>query len=269
MDTPPIICPLSKTEARDLKLAKSLLESSPLGIRIANTLGLPLEKGFALLPKGWNNVVNKATHTALFKALSVAVATLGRSKRRRSREFFHKVLAGTSGGIGGAFGLAALPIELPVSTTIILRSIADIARSEGHDLSRVETKLACLEVFALGGRGPESAYWVTRAAMSQAMSDATAYLAQKGIARESAPAIARLVNAIAARFGVVVSEEVAAKAIPIIGAAGGSIVNVMFLAHFQELARGHFIVKRLEAARGPEEVRRAYDKLQELQDAIT
>ena len=57
------------------------------------------------------------------------------SKRRRSREFFHKVLAGTSGGIGGAFGLAALPIELPVSTTIILRSIADIARSEGHDLS--------------------------------------------------------------------------------------------------------------------------------------
>ena len=159
--------------------------------------------------------------------------------------------------------MAALPIELPVSTTIILRSVAEIARSEGHDLSRLETRLACLEVFALGGKGPESAYWVTRAAMSQAISDATAYLAQKGIAREGAPAIARLVNAIAARFGVVVSEEVAAKAIPIIGAAGGGIVNVMFLAHFQELARGHFIVKRLEAARGPEQVRRAYDKLQD------
>jgi hypothetical protein len=263
MDAPPIICHLSKTEARDLMLAKSLLESSPLGIRLANSLGSPLEKGFALLPKGWSNVVNQATHKALFKALSVAVATLGRSKRRTSRELFHKFLAGASGGIGGAFGLAALPIELPVSTTIILRSIADIARSEGHDLSRVEIRLACLEVFALGGKGQESAYWVTRAAMSQAMSDATAYLAQKGVARETAPAIARLVNAIAARFGVVVSEEVAAKAIPIIGAAGGGIVNVMFMAHFQELARGHFIVKRLEAARGTDPVRKAYDRLQD------
>jgi hypothetical protein len=263
MDKPPIICPLSNAEARDLKLAKSLLESAPLGIRLANTLGLPLEKGFAMLPKGWTKVVNNATHTALFKALSVAVASLGRSKHGRSREFFHKVLAGTSGGIGGAFGLAALPIELPVSTTIMLRSIADIARSEGHDLSRAEIKLNCLEVFGLSGKGGEGSYWVTRVAMSQAMSDAVAYLAQKGVARESAPAIARLVNAIAVRFGGVVSEEVAAKAIPIIGAAGGSIVNVMFMAHYQDLARGHFIVKRLEAARGQEEVRRAYENLQD------
>jgi hypothetical protein len=263
VEPPPIICPLSKAEARDLKLAKSLLESAPLAIRLANTLGSPLEKGFALLPRGWNNVVNKATHAALSKALSVAVSTLGRYKGRPPRRFFHKILAGTSGGIGGAIGLAALPIELPVSTTIILRSIAEIARSEGHDLTRLDVKLACLEVFALGGNGSNSAYWVTRAAMTQAMSEAAAHLAQKGVARESAPAIVRLVNAIAARFGAVVSEEVAAKAIPIIGAAGGSIVNVMFLAHFQEMARGHFIVKRLEAAHGTEAVRRAYETLQD------
>jgi hypothetical protein len=263
MDKPPIISALSKAETRDLLLAKSLLESAPLGIRLANTLGSPLEKGFALLPKGWNNVVNKATHAALSKALSVAVASLGRSRHRRSREFFHKVLAGTSGGIGGAVGLAALPIELPVSTTIILRSIAAIARSEGHDLARVETELACLEVFALGGKGPERSYWVTRAAMSQTISEAAAHLAQRGVGREGAPAIVRLVNAIAARFGAVVSEEVAAKAIPIIGAAGGSIVNVMFMSYFQNLARGHFIVKRLEAAHGTEAVRRAYENLQD------
>jgi hypothetical protein len=263
MDTPPIICPLSRIEARDLALAKSFLESAPLGIRLANSLGSPLEKGFALLPKGWNNVVNNATHAALFKALSVAVATLGRAKGRPPRRFFHKLLAGTSGGIGGAVGLAALPIELPVSTTIMLRSIAEIARSEGHDLSRLETRLACLEVFALGGQGTNSAYWATRAVMSQAMSDAAAHLAQKGVAREGVPAIVRLVNVIAARFGVVVSEEVAAKAVPIIGAAGGSVINVMFLGHFQELARGHFIVKRLEAAHGTEAVQRAYENLQD------
>ena len=42
----------------------------------------------------------------------------------------HKALATASGAAGGAFGLATLPIELPVSTIIMLRSIADIARSE-------------------------------------------------------------------------------------------------------------------------------------------
>ena len=40
-----------------------------------------------------------------------------------------------SGAAGGAFGLATLPLELPVSTVIMLRSIADIAISEGEDLS--------------------------------------------------------------------------------------------------------------------------------------
>jgi hypothetical protein len=245
---------------RDLARAKMLLENPRLGIRLANTIGSPLEKGFALLPKGWNKVVNKAARAALLHALNVAVATLGKRRSGGSRERFHKVLAGASGGIGGVFGLAALPIELPVSTAIMLRSIADIARSEGHDLGRLETRLACVEVFALGGKDEvQSSYWVTRAALSQTMSEAAAFLARKGAVRESAPAIARLVGAIASRFGVVVSEELAAKAVPILGAAGGSMINLMFIGHFQDMARGHFIVKRLEALHGQERVRAIYE----------
>jgi hypothetical protein len=41
----------------------------------------------------------------------------------------HKALAAASGAVGGGFGLAALPVELPISTIIMLRSIGDIARS--------------------------------------------------------------------------------------------------------------------------------------------
>jgi hypothetical protein len=33
----------------------------------------------------------------------------------------HKALAVTSGAVGGSFGLVALPIELPISTVIMLR----------------------------------------------------------------------------------------------------------------------------------------------------
>ena len=270
IDKPPIIAALAEWEKDDLAKAKDLLENPRLAIRLANTIGSPLEKGFALLPKGWSRVVNKATHLALMKSLSVAVATLGRRRRHSgSRELLHKVMAGTSGGVGGAFGFAALPIELPVSTIIMLRSIADVAASEGHDLALVETKLACLEVFALGGKGTaaENAYWATRAALSQTISEAAAYLAQKGAVREGAPAIARFVAQIASRFGVVVSEEMAAKAAPILGAVGGGVINVLFTAHFQDMARGHFIVKRLEAKYGQEAVRAAYGQIRLQADA--
>ena len=80
----------------------------------------------------------------------------------------HKVLATASGAAGGAFGLATLPIEFPVSTIIMLRAIAEIARSEGEDPSDPEAALSCIQVFALGGRtestdASESGYFAVRA----------------------------------------------------------------------------------------------------------
>jgi len=56
----------------------------------------------------------------------------------------------------------------------------------------------------------------------------------------------RLVTRIASRFGVVVSEKAAAEAVPILGAAGGATINLLFINHFQSMARGHFIVRSLE-----------------------
>ena len=100
-----------------------------------------------------------------------------------------------------------------------------------------------------------------RAALAKAVSEAAAYLAEKSVVEQSAPALLRLVTAIASRFGVVVSEQAAAKAVPIVGAAGGATVNVLFMGHFQDMARGHFIVRRLEARHGTEVVRAAYESI--------
>src|SRR5688572_29423296 len=264
---PPVLrAELSATELKDLFYAKSLLENPGFTARLANIVGTPIEKGFKLLPKNFSEVVNKASKAALTKALQLAVATLGTRKPIKSSERFHKILVGASGGIGGVFGLAALPIELPVSTTIMLRSIADIARSEGHALSSVQTRLSCLEVFALGGRtarddATESSYWAVRAALALAISEAATYAAQRGVLEKSAPAVVRLIAAISSRFGVVVSEQVAAKAVPIVGAAGGTLINVLFMDHFQDMARGHFIVKRLEAKYGVDVIRSTYESL--------
>ena len=266
MDEPPIIPRLSSQELRELKFAAQLLEHPGLTARLAGALGRPLTRGLAVLPNSATQVIHKAAHAALTKALTVAIASLGRQRQAKpASERWHKLLVGASGGVGGAFGLAALPIELPLSTAIMLRSIADIARSEGHDVGTPEIQLSCLEVFALGGRQPsddsvEPGYWGIRAALSSTVAEASTYLSKRVILDPSAPALARLIGTIASRFGIVVSEEVAAKAIPVIGAAGGSLVNVLFMSHFQDMARGHFIVKRLESIHGQAAVRAAYDQ---------
>lgn len=246
--------------------AKILLENPSLAARIASALGAPIERGFAMLPKNWSALVTRAARAALWTALGIAVRSLGSRQRATRSNFKYKLWVGASGGLGGAFGLPALPVELPFSTTLMLRSIAEIARAEGHDLAEIHTRMSCLEVFALGGPArsddaTDSAYWLVRAAMSKTISEAASYLGQRGALEKTAPALVQLISAIAGRFGLVISEQVAAKAIPLLGAASGSVINVAFMDHFQKMARGHFVVKRLEKAYGAAFVREAYRRL--------
>ena len=258
--------PISKAELAELKRAKLLLENPGLAARLSSMLGSPLERGMAMLPARFQSTVQKASEAAMLKALDVAVNSISSETSRKSnltRDRAHKFAAATSGAVGGAFGLFALSVELPISTTIMLRSVADIAKSEGENIQHIETRLACLTVFAMGGRSAgddaaESGYFAARLAMSGAVSEASKFLAEKGMSKAGAPALIRLTSLIASRFGIVVSEKAAAQAIPIIGAASGALINTLFIEHFQNMARGHFIVRRLEKIHGAEPVRVAY-----------
>jgi len=257
---------LTKSDLADLRRAKELLENPGLAAKLTSMLGSPIEKGMNMLPARWQKTVHKATEAALMKALSVAVASLGGSGGA-SRDRMHKFAVAASGAAGGAFGLAALSWELPVSTTVMLRSIAAIAAAEGENPQHLDTKLACLEVFGLGSTkdasddAAESGYFAARAALATAMGEAAKHLAQKGISKSGAPALVRLIALIGSRFGIVVSEKAAAQAIPIIGAAGGALINTVFIGHYQDMARGHFIVRRLEKIHGADPVRIAYKQL--------
>ncbi len=247
----------------DLKYAKSLLENPGLAAKITNVLGAPIEQGFDLLPKGWSEVVASSTQKALQAAVNSAILTMNKKKRGESSNTLHKILVAGSGAAGGFWGLPALPVELSVSTAIMLRSIADIARSEDQPISDPEVKVACIEVFALGGPGKdddavETGYFAIRSALAKAVSDAARYISQKGLTEKSAPAIVKLIAQISSRFGIQVSEKIAAQAVPVIGAAGGAIVNTLFIDHFQTMARGHFIVLRLEKEYGHDAIRQAY-----------
>jgi hypothetical protein len=260
---------LSAQHLLELTEARRLLETPGIAVKASNLLGRPIEAGIGLLPAGWRDKVADATRDALMAALNGALRTMDRgagATAAPASSGWHKLAAALSGAAGGAFGLPALLVELPVSTGIMCRSIADIARAEGEALDDPAVRLACIEVFALGGKGPdddaaETGYFAVRAALARAVSDAAQFLATHAVAGEGAPALLRLVGLVAARFHLQVSEKVAAQAVPVIGAAGGALINLMFIDHYQGVSRGHFRVRRLERLYGEDVVRRAYDAL--------
>jgi hypothetical protein len=257
---------IEQEHLRELERAKHLLENPSIAARFSNALAVPIDKGMKMLPSGAQATILAAARKSLDAALRAALFTLADDVREAS-DLTHKASVAVSGGIGGAFGLAALSVELPISTTIMLRSIADIARSEGEDLTSRGSQLACLEVFALGGSSrfddaTESGYFGIRTALAAAVSEAAAYATSQGVAKDAAPALVRLVTQIAARFSIPVTEKAAAQAVPVIGSAGGALINTLFIDHFQDMARGHFVVRRLERIYGESLVRTAYDSLE-------
>jgi hypothetical protein len=259
----------SELERKELQTAKTLLENPGIAARITNFIGVPIEKGLALLPDNWNKTIGEVTQTALLKASDAAAFTMKDIPGEASSNIWHKLGVAVSGGVGGFFGISALAIELPISTSIMLRSIADIARSEGESISAIETKLACLEVFALGGSsksddGTESGYYAVRAVLAKSVADASEFIVGKTLTDEGAPLLVKFIAKIAERFGVQVTEKAAAQAIPALGAAGGAIVNTIFMDHFQDMARGHFIVRKLEKKYGKETIERLYAELPKL-----
>jgi EcsC protein family len=252
-------------DQKALRDAVGSLEYPSLAGRLTNIAGKPVELIGLALPAFASEAITSATSKGLEAALKVALRTLPATSWSHS-QLLHRALATASGAVGGTFGLAALPVELPASTVIMLRSIADIARNEGEDLSDPETALACVEVFALGGRAKskdasESGYFAVRSVLAKTVTEAARFVAERGVIKEGAPILLKFVTQVAARFGVVVTQKVAAQALPVIGALGGAAVNYAFIEHFQDVAHGHFTVRRLERIYGTERIRAAYDHI--------
>ena len=255
---------ITESDLAALRSAAAALEHPGLAARLTNMVGKPIELIGYALPASASQAITAATSKALEMALEVALRSMHQAPRAGSQRL-HKALATASGAVGGAFGLASLPIELPLSTIIMLRSIAEIARSEGEDLSDPEAALSCVQVFALGGRpgsadASESGYFAVRGMLAKSVTQAARFVVERGVIEEGGPILVRFITQVASRFGLVVTQKLAAQAIPLVGALGGAAVNYAFIEHFQEVARGHFTVRRLERSYGKEAVRKAYER---------
>lgn len=269
---------LNDADLAILKDAYATLENPSLAVRLSSAVGMPIEAVTKELgkraPDAVVEVISKSTHKAIEFVMQGSLLTVKGNESLPASPKLHAAAAMTTGAVGGFFGVSSLVVELPVTTAIMFRSIVDIARAEGESPIDPETTLNCMQVFAMGSGvsdkddAAETSYYGVRVALGKALTDAMQYVASQGVGSASAPVLVRLVGAVAHRFGIVVTQKAMAQAMPVIGAIGGGFVNTIFISHFQDMARGHFTIRRLERKYGEEVVREAYRKYSRNQQSI-
>jgi hypothetical protein len=252
---------ISEKDLEALRWAQECLEYPSFAARLSNMIGTPIETGLKLLPTWWYDKLHTVAELSVRNSLDTALVSLDKARKGRARRGVHKLMALGSGAVSGFLGPPAMLVELPLVTSLMLRSIADIAREQGEDLNSLEARLACVQVFALGSRtheddAAETGYYGLRITLGLHFETLSGY---PGVAE--LPATVSLVRAIAARFGVMVTDQTAARMVPVLGAVSASLLNVAFMAHFQRMAKGHFIVRRLERKYGSEKVKEAFKRL--------
>lgn len=245
--------------------AKKKMEQVGWAMEGLNKFGNIIEDKLSLLPKKQQKWLQDLSYKVLHTVVKSNLFSMKKDRPQTTPwNKTYKALVTSSGAIGGAFGATAFGVDLGVTTKLMMRSIMDIARNEGEDLTALDTQLACLQVFALGGKSKhdnslETGYYASRIALSSAVKGGTSALGSI-VAGSSNPILAALA-AIAARFSVQVSEKFVAQAVPVIGAAGGASINLAFINHFQRMAQAHFAIRRLERSYGPELVKATYEDL--------
>ncbi len=262
--------------------AANFFENPGLFAKSMNRVGAPLEKLQKQLPESAKQAISKATKLAIEKAVLISVKSVPlengvlsfseATEQSKKSGLLHTGAAAAVGGMGGFFGLTALPIELPISTVLILRSILDIAQKYGNDLESVQSRLECVYVFSLGSKSAQddaldSAYYASRLVLSELLTTVSVFVASMSakdiliaIEKGSAPMLVRFIAEIAAQLEIRVTKKLLAQVAPIVGSVGGAGINLLFAHFFQDAARYHFGMKKLEKDKGYDKTRLLFEE---------
>lgn len=213
-------------------------------MKLVNSVGGQIENRMELLPDSVKDRIETAARQALEVAYRWAERTHGSPGAVTGSDRAHLALATLTGAVGGLAGIGSALAELPVTTTVILRSIQTIAAGHGFDPADPVVRAECLAVFASGSPldnddGVNSSFLAARVTLT-------------------GPAIQRLIAAIAPRFAALISQKLAAQAVPILGAMTGAGLNYTFMDYFQEMAHVRFGLMRLGQAHDPVAIAAAF-----------
>jgi hypothetical protein len=250
------LVPHALPEAARIEVARAaaLIERPSVAARIASVVGLPAQRLAERLPEPLRRGLSGAVQGALVAAAAAAERSApGRAPFGLPPEAWQRGLVVASGALGGALGFKGTLAELPVTTTLLLRDVLAIAAEEEEPPAARSAE--ALKVFALGSRSAEddtagAGYFALRLALAEATPGM--------VVQAAIGALPGLVGLVAQRFTGPVATKLAAQAAPVLGAATGAGINLLFRAHYRDAARGHFLLRRLERTHGAEPVRAAY-----------
>ncbi|UYV38673.1 EcsC family protein [Rhodobacteraceae bacterium D3-12] len=213
-------------------LAKRYRGASGAGIQLLNLIGGQTENLLEKLPEGIRTRLSGQTEAALRVALKAAQGS--RRALPDQPGWLNTAVTTAMGAAGGMGGLPSALAELPVTTTVLLRSIQGIAAEHGFDPEEEGVQFDCIQVFAAAGPlehddGSDLAFITTRVLIT-------------GNALQS------LIARVAPRLGVVLGQKLAAQTVPVLGAVAGAATNYAYTSYYQDMAHVHFGLRRLAIA---------------------
>ncbi|WP_299851326.1 EcsC family protein [uncultured Roseovarius sp.] len=217
------------TEQRLDELAKRHAAAGNVGIQILNMVGGQAEGLLDRLPSGIRDRMGDGAEQALRLAMNAAQRSRGVVGEQPA--WLTRVVTTAMGAAGGFGGLPSAMAELPVTTTILLRAIQDVAIEHGFNPEEQGVMFDCIQVLAAAGPldhddGSDIAFLSTRLAMTGATLQA-------------------LVARVAPRLATVLGQKLAAQTVPVLGAAAGAATNYAYTSYYQQMAQVHFGLRRL------------------------
>jgi hypothetical protein len=234
---------LSEEEFRRVvEAAEIYLSARSVLMSFIATLGDIVERGLKKVPEDWQDEIKKKVREVLDLAHRVSITRMEHDPGRGSSDNLYTAMAVVSGAGGGTFGLPSILAELPITTGLILRSIADIGRSFGERFDDPQFSATCIEVFAYGGPLEEDDE-----------ADITFFMTRVGGVEFS-----ELVAKVAVRYASTATPKIIAMSIPVIGAVTGAGINWIYMRFYQSMARVLFTLLPIERTHDPAQVRSCF-----------
>jgi EcsC protein family len=230
---------LSEDEfARLVAAAEMYLSSRSVLTGFISTLGNIVERGLNVIPESLREEITAKIHDALVIAQSASTMRMDDEPGRNARPGTYVATVIGTGLGGGAGGLPSIIAELPVTTALMMRSIADIGRAYGERLDDPLFRQTCIEVFAYGSPieddEEELAFLMTRLGAAQMISKVTI------------------------RYAAALGPKIAAMSVPAAGAVAGAALNFAYMTFYQSVARVLFTLLPLERKHDPAMVRSCF-----------
>jgi len=228
------------TEAELDRLAARYRAAGGLGVQLLTMVGGKAEQLLERLPAPVRAGLEEATERAL--KLAMRAATSSRAALPDQADWVNTAMSTAMGAAGGLGGLPSALVELPATTTVLLRIIQGVAEENGFDPVSESVQFDCIRVFAAAGPlaaddGADLGFITLRLTLTGG-------------------AMQRLIATVAPRLATVLGQKLATQTIPVLGAVAGATTNYVYSGYYREIAHVHFGLRRLaiEADLAPEEL---------------